>query len=148
MTQSRTRQVRKISPPTGFDPLTVHHVASRYTDWATGPTLFRNTLVKKKNTSEILNERIFQVTSEITSPVIAATEFKFSRFFVSTAKHTAKLLVYSWILTPSFKHRNPNRSNRTNLYHQFVSWWRQGKQTIKSLVTTPNISCQLHQHAK
>jgi hypothetical protein len=31
--------VRKISPPSGFDPRTVQPVVSRYTDWATGPTL-------------------------------------------------------------------------------------------------------------
>ena len=30
-------QVRKISPPTGFDPRTVQPVASRYTDDATRP---------------------------------------------------------------------------------------------------------------
>jgi hypothetical protein len=32
--QGRSGQVRKISPPTGFDPRTVQPVASRYTDWA------------------------------------------------------------------------------------------------------------------
>jgi len=31
--QGRSGQVRKVSPP-GFDPRTVHPVASRYTDWA------------------------------------------------------------------------------------------------------------------
>jgi hypothetical protein len=36
--QSRTGQVRKTSPPTGFDPRTVQPVASRYTDYATRPT--------------------------------------------------------------------------------------------------------------
>jgi len=30
--QGRTRQVRKVSPPPGFDPRTVQPVASRYTD--------------------------------------------------------------------------------------------------------------------
>ena len=30
---------RKISPPPGFDPRTVQSVVSRYTDWATRPTL-------------------------------------------------------------------------------------------------------------
>ena len=30
--QCRSRQVRKISPPPGFDPRTVQPVASRYTD--------------------------------------------------------------------------------------------------------------------
>ena len=33
-----SRQVRKISPPPGFDPRTVQPVASRYTDYATWPT--------------------------------------------------------------------------------------------------------------
>jgi len=36
--QGRSGQVRKISPPTGFDPRTVQPIASRYTDWATRPT--------------------------------------------------------------------------------------------------------------
>jgi len=37
--QGRSGQVRKISPPPGFDPRTVQSVASRYTDWAIRPTL-------------------------------------------------------------------------------------------------------------
>ena len=32
---SRSGQVQKISPPTGFDPRTVQPIGSRYTDWAT-----------------------------------------------------------------------------------------------------------------
>jgi len=36
--QGRSRQVREISPPPVFDPRTVQAVASRYSDWATGPT--------------------------------------------------------------------------------------------------------------
>jgi hypothetical protein len=32
--QGRFERVREISPPPGFDPRTVQHVASRYTDWA------------------------------------------------------------------------------------------------------------------
>jgi hypothetical protein len=32
--QGRSGQVRKISPPPGFDPRAVQPVASRYTDWA------------------------------------------------------------------------------------------------------------------
>jgi len=32
--QGRSGQVRKISPPPGFDPRIVQLVASRYTDWA------------------------------------------------------------------------------------------------------------------
>ena len=37
--QGRSGQVRKISPPPGFDPRTVQPVASHYTDNATRPTL-------------------------------------------------------------------------------------------------------------
>ena len=36
--QGRSGQVRKISPPPGFDPRTVQPVASRYTDYTTRPT--------------------------------------------------------------------------------------------------------------
>jgi len=36
--QGRSGQVRKISPPPGFDPRTVQPVVSRYTDYATRPT--------------------------------------------------------------------------------------------------------------
>ena len=32
--QSRSGRLWKISPPTGFDPLTVHPVVSRYTNYA------------------------------------------------------------------------------------------------------------------
>ena len=32
--QGQSGQVRKISPPPGFDPPTTQPVASRYTDWA------------------------------------------------------------------------------------------------------------------
>ena len=32
--QGQSGRVRKISSPPGFDPRTVHSVASRYTDWA------------------------------------------------------------------------------------------------------------------
>jgi hypothetical protein len=39
--QDRSGQVRKISPPPGFDPLTVQPVASSYTDCATRPTCIK-----------------------------------------------------------------------------------------------------------
>jgi hypothetical protein len=37
--QGRSGRVRKISPSPGFDPRTVQPVTSRYTDWATRPTV-------------------------------------------------------------------------------------------------------------
>ena len=44
--QGRSGQVRKISSPPGFDPQTVQPVASRYTDWATRPTVWIGTGAK------------------------------------------------------------------------------------------------------
>jgi hypothetical protein len=38
-TQGRFGQVRKISPPPGFDPPTLQPVGSGYTDYATRPTI-------------------------------------------------------------------------------------------------------------
>jgi hypothetical protein len=40
--QGRSGQVRKISPPAGFDPRTVQPVDSRYTVYATRPTPVNN----------------------------------------------------------------------------------------------------------
>jgi len=37
--QGRSGEVRKISPPPGFDHRTVQPVAGRFTDYATGPTV-------------------------------------------------------------------------------------------------------------
>jgi hypothetical protein len=55
--QSRSGQVRKISPQPGFDPRTVQRVACRYTDYVTRPPIvcywlliFIHLLVPKTNT--------------------------------------------------------------------------------------------------
>jgi hypothetical protein len=54
--QGRSGQVRKISPPPGFDPRTVQPVASRYTDWANRPvkkmqqSIFKTKLVHREIT--------------------------------------------------------------------------------------------------
>ena len=42
--QGRSEQVRKISPPPGFDPRTVQPVVSRYTDYVTRPTSCKKVL--------------------------------------------------------------------------------------------------------
>ena len=48
-TQGRSGQVRKISPSPGFDPRTVQPVASRSTDYATRPFMFRSTVCNLEN---------------------------------------------------------------------------------------------------
>ena len=57
-TQGRSRQVRKISSPPGFDPRTVQHVASRYTDYATRLT-FEVYPVLISSASRLCSMRIF-----------------------------------------------------------------------------------------
>jgi hypothetical protein len=42
----RSGQVCKISPPLGFDPWTIQPVGSRYTDYATWPTVECTCLVE------------------------------------------------------------------------------------------------------
>ena len=49
--QDRSGHVRKISPPPGFDPRIVQPVASRYTDYATRPTLAWSTWREKHEKS-------------------------------------------------------------------------------------------------
>jgi len=49
--QGRSGQLRKISPSPGFDPRTVQPIASRYTDWATGPTKFKIAAHKSGNST-------------------------------------------------------------------------------------------------
>ena len=54
MPQGQSGQVRKISPPPGFDPRTVQLVASRYTDYATRPTFTDKSLEIMENIFTVL----------------------------------------------------------------------------------------------
>ena len=47
--QDRSGQVRKISPPLGFDPRTIQSVSSRYTDYANRPPIDLCNIVKIRN---------------------------------------------------------------------------------------------------
>ena len=53
--QGRCGQVRKISPPPGFDSRTVQPVASRYTDYATQPTILYYIRCKNLLTVDLVN---------------------------------------------------------------------------------------------
>ena len=58
--QGRSGQVQKISPPLGFDPRTVQPVGSRYTDYATRPTVADNNL-RKSACHVIITETGYEV---------------------------------------------------------------------------------------
>ena len=69
--ESRSRQVLKISPPSGFDPRTVEPIASRYTDWAIpAPTIIDKGCQFGKNIFEfIFVSWHMQPSSESSPPV-------------------------------------------------------------------------------
>jgi len=76
--QGRSAQVRKISPPPGFDPRTIKFVASRYTDCATGPTLIciRSSSKFLSSNLAIIVEKQFKglyMLHEYTFPLKSAT---------------------------------------------------------------------------
>jgi len=52
--QGRSGQVRKISPPPGFDTRTVQPVASRYTDYVTRPTVQQGKIKVKYTLAQAL----------------------------------------------------------------------------------------------
>ena len=57
-TQGRSGQVRKISPPPGFDLWTVQPAASRYTDWAI-PAHKQIIRVKKNSLGRLVKNYVF-----------------------------------------------------------------------------------------
>ena len=65
--QSRPGQVRKMSPPPGFDPRTVQPVASRCTDYATRPTLIN---VAITNESPVSCGYFFYLTAFSSRPML------------------------------------------------------------------------------
>jgi hypothetical protein len=59
MVHRASGQVRKISPPPGFDPRTVQPVGSRYTDYATRPTVTICTASLTVNNSTFCPHSVF-----------------------------------------------------------------------------------------
>jgi hypothetical protein len=60
-------QVQKILLSPGFDPRTLQPVASRYTDWATGPTCRHKSYIKSLETKGHQISREVEETTEIFS---------------------------------------------------------------------------------
>ena len=74
--QGRSGQVRKISPPPGFDPRTVQPVASRYTDWANRP-------MYKECTSDIKFCRDSQCGNPLYMLQMCDLRYVWSRVFIT-----------------------------------------------------------------
>jgi len=67
--QGRSGQVRKNSPPPGFDPRTVQPVASRYNDYATRPTKFHSTPLNYSLTKSISRVNSSYFPTEMSSSI-------------------------------------------------------------------------------
>ena len=80
--QGRSGQVRKISIQPGFDPRTVQHVGSRYTDYATRPRAADCALVKLGIHAHKIENKVKMYHSERTSDYVNCTH-QFRRGFKS-----------------------------------------------------------------
>jgi hypothetical protein len=67
--QGRCKQVRKITPPPGFDPQAVQPVASRYTDCITRPTFFYGQSSLKCNATLVISPASGRIVSLVPNPL-------------------------------------------------------------------------------
>ena len=88
--QGQSGRVRKISPPPGFDPQTIQHVANRYTDWATPgylDRLIKEAIEKRLNKENFDTDGGFifnQAWSPVTSILVHEKQDQAERVLDST----------------------------------------------------------------
>jgi len=75
--QGRSGQVRKISPPSKFDPRTVQPVVSRYSDYATHPLYFTFIPIGKR-VSNYMNFVICEVFNNASLAYNATAVYQYS----------------------------------------------------------------------
>jgi hypothetical protein len=127
--QGRSGQVRKISPPLGFDARTVQPVASRYTDWATGPTKVvghdkykfkRLGLILRKVTNKYnwTSLPIWLYCYCIRSYVITKASNKPVSIFCSDSDQPSLLLYYNFkVMYHSSYYTDSSDAQRLTLFH-------------------------------
>ena len=130
--QGRSGQVQKISTPTGFDPRTFQPVASRYTDWATRPTLEQLECTKFQSLATMVlkiqhfwdvalcrwrnNSRRFEGLSEIIDWPWHNVTSRRNWNFGSSASQGISRLLWNWhvynsqLLDSHMSHTNPVNS--------------------------------------
>ena len=96
--QGQSGQIRKISPPPGFDSRTVHSVASRYTDWATWPS-FNCWLVIN---SSFIRDIIIDFSWSKTRSVIQSSEgsrlWTAFQYFIITVASCLEIMLISMLV--------------------------------------------------
>ena len=100
-----------MSPPPGFDPRTVQPIATRYTDWVTGPTDLSGINQKRtpqkheflKTHPAFITNREFPITKPVTTFSDSGREVRISEH--NTTQHTT---THCW-------HKMPVPSARANL---------------------------------
>ena len=116
--QGRSGQVRKISPPPGFDPRTVQPVASRYIDWAT----INNALWKLTPCSLVIIYSLYSVTTLRAGlsgvRIFVGTIFFFSK---SPALGVSQPLFSRCLLFPR---EQSSQVVRLTIYYHMVRIWR------------------------
>ena len=106
--QGRSGQVRKISPQPGFDPQTVQPVGSRYTDWATRPTLMQWNCVNTKIVHLLVKcYRLLQNVSYCL-PVDTSSHPIVTISFLTPVVKTSSDLLYLLHLSVGNINKNPN----------------------------------------
>jgi hypothetical protein len=100
--QGRSGQVRKISPPLAFDPRTVHPVGSRYTDYATRPTINKCAVVSSILYCYLLGRRdssVGRLVDGLDNRTIVASA-RVKKFSCSPKRHDRfrdpLILVFKW----------------------------------------------------
>jgi hypothetical protein len=110
--QGRSGQVRKISPPQGFDPRTVQPVGSRYTSCATRPTGRIITSYKKGTCSYLSRKTSYSLTLSWYSSVTlgkyhsSASNLATISFYISIPKYAVNCSFYHaprWAVTTELR---------------------------------------------
>jgi hypothetical protein len=104
--QGRSGQVRKISPPPGFEPRTVQPVASRYTDWATRPTEW--SIHNNKPGQAVLHNAKHKIPDGLVCLLLS-----FFAFCVYICDLKESLLCINWI-KEAWREAPPSRKGRSD----------------------------------
>ena len=96
--QGRSGQVRKISPPPGFDPRTVQLIASRYTDWAPDYGRSVNLIFVFDNIHTVSWQQSMVYKYFLSKTLFCHIKLRFARCWHSTSNALTIYLVLMWIL--------------------------------------------------
>ena len=116
--QDRSKRVRKISPPPGFDPLIIQPVASRYTDWAIPAHFDKSDVLgnvctcRPAQLGNIQNTEIWMVQSDTTRACSESTSWPPTPLLNNTAP-------FHWVAHVT--HPHPQTHSELHKLHRFTA---------------------------